>query len=185
MSHDCERIPSSLEFSETMLKMKCSLLYATVLICSLLVIYCVINKSERGASSIFLQMCSPTKNDFPENKESIQKAGELIRSSDESAPRLPCCFCIWISYIKRFECVFLMENEFFLTRCIRVALKSGCCADSILKYVTRTRSVSSDFRVKLACLSKKVKSSVSEGKSFDLYTYICSDYSTDVIFVKC
>ncbi|XP_058964773.2 uncharacterized protein [Pocillopora verrucosa] len=57
-----------------MLKMKCSLLYATVLICSLLVIYCVINKSERGASSIFLQMCSPTKNDFPENKESIQKA---------------------------------------------------------------------------------------------------------------
>ena len=86
MSHDCERIPSSLEFSETMLKMKCSLLYATVLICSLLVIYCVINKSERGASSIFLQMCSPTKNDFPENKESIQKAGEITRSSDESAP---------------------------------------------------------------------------------------------------
>lgn len=77
-----------------------------------------------------------------------------------------------------------MENEFFLTRCIRVALKSGCCADSILKYVTRTRSVSSDFRVKLACLSK-VKSSVSKGKSFDLYTYICSDYRTEVIFVKC
>ena len=113
MSHNCKRILSSLEFSETMLKMKCSLLYATVLICSLLVIYCVINKSERGASSIFLQMCSPTKNDFPENKESIQKAGELTRSSDESAPQLPCCFCIWISYIKRFECVFLMENEFF------------------------------------------------------------------------
>ena len=78
-----------------------------------------------------------------------------------------------------------MENEFFLTRCIRVALKSGCCADSILKYVTRTRRVSSNFRVKLACLSKKVKSSVSEGKSFDLYTYICSDYRADVFFVKC
>ena len=74
--------------------------------------------------------------------------------------------------------------NFFLTRCIRVALKSGCCADSILKYVTRTRRVSSDFRVKIAYLSKKVKSSVSEGKSFDLYTYICSDYRTDVIFCQ-
>lgn len=88
MSHNRERILSFLEFSETMLKMKCSLLYATVLICSLLVIYCVINKSEHGASSIFLQMCSPTKNDFPENKESIQKAGEITRSSDESTPQL-------------------------------------------------------------------------------------------------